>query len=802
MKRAAAALLSLLAIVCAGERERRVPPRTLYRQGRTALWQGNFDHADALALRGLADSKTDAGWCELFSLLQVDAMARRGGDYQRALDVIDRTPVSGNAEASVRRLISRGYALTQLSRGDAAMDAFARADAMAARVDPSLRAEIALLAISPPFKKKDWTTAERFARDALDRGRAAKEPFVVANAMGMLGTIEMNREQYQAALDDLDAAHKLAHSIGARSTEMTILGNRGWCTAQLGDDEEALRSFVAVQRICEEIRLLRTQPTWLANIAAVYVSRRQYADAMPYAKKAVQVARRLHDDSKIAGALDGLVDIDLALKRYDAARALNGEALAIERRISPGAIPDSLLHEARLAAATGAPQEALRIVEPVIAHAGTAAQRWGAQAIAASAYRQLGLFSDAEKMYAAALASGDSVRDDPTIDFTYKLAFESNLLRVYDEYIDLLAAQHRPLDALRVSERSRARALRAGTGSSEETFAPVELAKRKQAVILCYWLAPERSLLWVVSANGVSLIELPPASQIEPDVDVYVRDLAAGRNPLAGSRGTRLYDMLVAPAMRIAPAQRVIVIPDGRLNALNLETLVVRGPKPRYWIEDATVSYAPSLQLVDAPRRAAHDQSVLVVGNVPAAGAEFPALPRAGEEIASVARHFTSAVILSGAHATPAAYLGNHPQQFAFVHFVAHSTANTRTPLESAVVLANGRLSGRQIAGAPLDADLVTVSSCSSAGKRSYAGEGLVGLAWAFLRAGAHRVIATQWDVTDRATPALMDKMYASLASGSDPAHALRDAKLALLHSDSVYDLPAYWAPFVIYGAA
>ena len=130
--------------------------------------------------------------------------------------------------------------------------------------------------------------------------------------------------------------------------------------------------------------------------------------------------------------------------------------------------------------------------------------------------------------------------------------------------------------------------------------------------------------------------------------------------------------------------------------------------------------------------------------------------------------------------------------------------ASRQSPLDSAVVLArdgdSSKLYAREIVKHPLKARLVTVSSCLSAGNASFSGEGLVGLAWAFLRAGAQQVVAALWEVNDSATPQLMDAMYASLAKGNDPATALRAAKLALLHSDTVYRRPLYWAPFVLYG--
>ena len=91
------------------------------------------------------------------------------------------------------------------------------------------------------------------------------------------------------------------------------------------------------------------------------------------------------------------------------------------------------------------------------------------------------------------------------------------------------------------------------------------------------------------------------------------------------------------------------------------------------------------------------------------------------------------------------------------------------SPLDSAIVLSKAsteddsfKLYARDIIQHPLHAELVTVSTCRSAGARAYSGEGLVGLSWAFLRAGAHDVIGALWDVSDVSTPQLMDELYAA----------------------------------------
>src|SRR6185436_4416638 len=200
-------------------------------------------------------------------------------------------------------------------------------------------------------------------------------------------------------------------------------------------------------------------------------------------------------------------------------------------------------------------------------------------------------------------------------------------------------------------------------------------------------------------------------------------------------------------------------------------------------------------------RRGAMSESprMLLMGAPPQSDPAFPPLPRAADEMRSIARHFASSrvKVLEGTAATPAAYRSASPNQFDYVHFVAHVTATRTHPLDSAVILGrdaanNYKLLARDIVKQPLAARLVTISSCHGAGTRAYTGEGLVGLAWAFLRAGASSVIAALWEVNDSATPQLMDQLYQQPAAGEDPAAALREAKLSLLRSNSVYRYARY----------
>jgi CHAT domain-containing protein len=227
-------------------------------------------------------------------------------------------------------------------------------------------------------------------------------------------------------------------------------------------------------------------------------------------------------------------------------------------------------------------------------------------------------------------------------------------------------------------------------------------------------------------------------------------------------------------------------------------------------MEDVTLSTGSSLKLLSASTNSSSptQKSMLLVGNPNSPNREYPPLAEAPDEMRKIAGHFPAGQckVLQGAGATAVAYLQSNPERFTYLHFVTHGTASHTRPLESAVILSKEgdsfKLYARDIVAHRLKAQLVTISACNGAGTRAYAGEGLVGLSWAFLRAGARNVVASLWDVSDAsATPELMDAMYRSLDRGENPATALRQAKLFILKSNgsTVFRKPFYWAPFQLY---
>jgi CHAT domain-containing protein len=293
------------------------------------------------------------------------------------------------------------------------------------------------------------------------------------------------------------------------------------------------------------------------------------------------------------------------------------------------------------------------------------------------------------------------------------------------------------------------------------------------------------------------------------EIEAYnqtTRDQSVSETP----QGKNLYKMLVSPAAKFIPRNaRVIIVPHRRLHKLNFETLLTDGDTPHFWIEDVCIQNTSFLAALESPEtsRPTYPKQLLLMGDPVQATKEFPGLAHAGEEMKVVAERFrpSGEAIYSKANATPETYEASKPAQFRFLHFVTHGTASDLNPLESAIVLSPGKkgfkLYAEDIIKTPIHPELVTISSCYGAGTRQYSGEGLVGLSWAFLRAGAHNVIGALWETNDEASVQLMGTFYTEMGKRDDPAGALRTAKLGLLHSDSYWKRPYYWGALQLYSS-
>jgi CHAT domain-containing protein/tetratricopeptide (TPR) repeat protein len=813
-----------IAIACAGcQRDPPFAPDLAYQDARLKFRQGDLAGAFADADRGVQEmERSDPPGSWRFRVLKAEVLIWQGKSRD-ALALIAADPPSGVArDVAARRIMLKGLASSSLQQFDDAERYLAEAERLAGAGSSEVAGDIALSIGTLRFVRKDPARAEREFQRALGIAREQRQPFLEANARGSLGLVRMQRHQYAEAIDEFQAAVAVAKSVQARVSIEKSLGNLGWAYQSMGELDRALELFTEAETQSQHYGLVKDQQIWLANLAAIQVNRRNLDGAEASYRKALEITRQLENKQQIALNLTGLVSIMLERDRLADAHTYNQEALALKRAIGDRESElYSLLSEAEIAAKRHDRVRSEEMLREVIRDAKANLRlRAQGQADLAKLHAAEGALDLANQEYRDAIVSIEQARMVLGRE-EFKLPFSTIAKPIYDDYVGFLMSRGDAASACAIADMSRAQTLAEGLGvrasfsSSDFDDADRGCAKPERGVVLAYWVAPARSYLWVLTPAGVHTVTLPGEETLADLVTRYRKALAG---PLdvrdsANAAGLELYQQLIEPAKQwIAAHAHVMVIPDGTLCSVNFETLLVPSPAPHYWIEDVSLANASAIAMLAGsrePRAAAGrpSKTLLLIGNPAQSDSLYLPLAHATAEMTAIGAHFAAGdqTMLTGAAATPAAYAKAQPGDYDLIHFVAHGTASRPSPLDSAIVLSEDvashshNLYGRDIVRTPLGARLVTISACDSAGTRTYSGEGLVGLSWAFLRAGAQEVIAALWEVNDASTAQLMDRMYAGIAAGESPADALREAKLAMLKSDTIYRRPFYWAPFVIY---
>jgi CHAT domain-containing protein/tetratricopeptide (TPR) repeat protein len=260
-----------------------------------------------------------------------------------------------------------------------------------------------------------------------------------------------------------------------------------------------------------------------------------------------------------------------------------------------------------------------------------------------------------------------------------------------------------------------------------------------------------------------------------------------------------LYKALIAPAASaLIGTDRWILSPDGALWDVPFQALM--DPRGKHLLETHALSYAPSLSVLRQLREKPAFRGPLL--------AVAPIAESAREANAIAALYGPGgSTLLAGSHASPSAFRRNAGNA-GIIHIASHAEIETNHPLESFLLMSPDRgsdaeaITARDLLGMRLRANLVVLSACETARGKIGQGDGVMGLGWAMMAAGARASILSQWKVDSAATGDLMIDLHRRLTGGrSDKAEALRQASLDIMHSPGRLH-PFYWAAFIVLGDA
>ena len=269
-----------------------------------------------------------------------------------------------------------------------------------------------------------------------------------------------------------------------------------------------------------------------------------------------------------------------------------------------------------------------------------------------------------------------------------------------------------------------------------------------------------------------------------------------------------LYNVVIDPIRDLLQGDEVVVVPQGPLCLAPYAAFM--DLKSKYLGDTFRIRLLPSLSTLQLLQHCAADwhskTGALLVGDpwVQEIGMKLEQLNWAKKEVQMIGEILQTEPLV-GKQATKDEVL-RRISSVALVHIAAHGEMETGeialapNPTRSSVDPAEEDylLTMKDVLKAKIRARLVVLSCCHSA-QGEVKSEGVVGIARAFLGAGARSVLVSLWAIEDEATMEFMKLFYQQLVNGRSASEALNKAMKSMRESDR-FSAVKHWAPFVLIG--
>ena len=694
------------------------------------------------------------------------------------------------------------------------------------------------------YHEKDFKIAKEIG-DRAGEGRA----------YGNLGNAYQSLGDSQKAIEYHEKHLKIAKEIGDRAGEGTAYGNLGNAYQSLGDYQKAIEYHEKHLKIAKEIGDRAGEGRAYGNLGNAYRSLGDYQKAIEYHEKHLKIAKEIGDRAgegtaygNLGNAYQSLGDSQKAIEYHEKHLKIAKE---IGDRAGEGTAYGNLGNAYR---SLGDYQKAIEYHEKHLKIAKEIGDRDG-EGIAfhniGIGFFSLGHFGNAADNFGSAVDAFNGVRaclkskDDWKINFrelyeTTNTFLWKSLLRLekLDEALfaaergraqtltDNLLIQYKlPASKLAATIHLKEIVSRFFTELSSPTlFLAIEgltiniwlLRRGKKVTFRKGKLEGDRTDKFPVRALLQSCLE-----KIGTDVhvrcedrsfDELIRDCSFSREVCEEVKKSFqsldnpfkvFYDGIIGPIVDMLGPQddEMVIVPDGALcftpwAAVN-ESIRIR-----------TVPSLTSYQLIlNVPEGHYKKTGALLVGNpcLKDLKGVWHDLPCAQKEVESIASILNTTPLV-GRQAIKAEVM-KQMLSVGLIHIAAHGNELTgeialspnpgwtsQFPQEEDFIL---KMSDVQVAN--IRARLVVLSCCHSGRGRILKGEGVVGIARAFLAAGARSVLVALWAIDDEATMVFMKSFYQHLKEGKTASVAVHQSIKCLRESKEFSEM-RHWAPFQLIG--
>ena len=390
-------------------------------------------------------------------------------------------------------------------------------------------------------------------------------------------------------------------------------------------------------------------------------------------------------------------------------------------------------------------------------------------------------------------------RSDAIASIPERAALAMRARGVVDRLVSLLAQRGRTREALGVVEWGRASF--AARRRRIDLVAGGRAQLRDPALSLSF--IGDTLFTWTIVADAVSMTRrVVSHREVEARVARVNEALEAGdwsaavRDDLAW-----LYRTLAKPAIDALPdtAHRLTIVADDDIGQAPFAAFW-NDDAQRFLVERVAPQFARALWTKDTSRRRAGEPVAALVGDPAFADRRFPLigpLPGARAEVRAIRPLYRDARITEGASADTSALI-RELEHASIVHFAGHTVFDERHPERSFLAASGGALTAPRIGRLDLRRlELAVLSTCDASRAERSRAAGFSGITDAFLGAGADGVVGATWRVADERSMTAMSAFHRAYVASRDPATALRDAQLSLLHSpDAGLRSPATWAAY------